>query len=481
MVSVYDLAGSQSKFPEHWIFRMHKNLASRFSGSRLPRVLTLVAVAGLAAGLGGCERSQDAYEQAVADARDAMMILTAGGSTPDALEAREPQLARVIADLNRAMASVDGDAKAPAQLIIARATAGQGEIQMIRASEAASDLLLSISKADSVAREYSNNRAHAVRLVGPDAGQATRRVEADIREIDTQIRSLESEREELLAQLTGVNNEIAQMLQSARGERLAEADLRTESFNAEPMRRAELIEQAVERSRAAESYERAAAEKELTAGSLELAISHIQRAIENQQALRGIQSLGLQRIADFDAELARSRREREQAASQTLSDYMRAIETVISSYESDFIAALDDAISKYNSAAGLARQARAMGQVASVSSGEFASTAARLHELHAQVARQIAASAQYLVNIDASDKGRFQAIVNRFEGIAEQAISEAANAYEQAASGFGGSGEIGAQLADRYNARAAEFRGIDPNQPAPDDWDEYGDEDAPGL
>ena len=423
-----------------------------------------VALAGMALGLHGCERADSEYEQAVSKARDSMAVLMAGGTWPAADEVREPKLAQIISDLNRAMARVDGDAKGPAQLIVARATAGQAGISMSAANEVAVRIVLDVTRADAIAREYSANRAFASRLVGPDAGQAIQSIEGEIRQIDAESRDLESNRQALENELAGVRSEIAQLLESARAERLEEADLRNESFNAEPMQRAELIRQAAERARAAEAYERTGAEKDLTVDSLEIAIEQVERIIASQLALRQIQTGGLERITQVDRDITQRRQERDQVTSQTLADYSAALDAVIAQYENEFVSAVENAASQFQSAANLARQARAMGQLASASAGEHSSSAARVHELHAQVASRIAASAMYLVDIEASNISRYRQIVQRFNAAAEAALAEAADAYDQAGAAFGATGSDGQMLSDRYMARAAELRGETPQE-----------------
>lgn len=432
-------------------------------------------IAGLALGLFGCDGGDSEFEQSVNSASDTMSVLMAGGAWPAPDETRGPKLEAVIQDLNEAMSTVDGDAKAPAQLMIARATAGQADISMNTASRLSSQISLDLTRADAIAREYSSNRSFASVQVGPDAGEASGTIEEQIRTIDAEIRDLEASKDELTDQLTAVQNEISQLMESARGERLQEADLRNESFDAEPMRRAELIGQAADRSRSAEAYERSAAEKQLTVESLEVAIAQVDRIIDNQQSLRAIQTRGLERITEIDTEIAERRREREQATQGTLSDYVSALDAVVEMYSSEFVGAIEAATSEYGNAVSMARQANAMGQLASAAAGEHASSQARAHELHAQLADRIASSAAYLVEIGADDQDRFRSVMDRFRGEADAARAAAADAYSESASGFSGAGSAGQTLSDRYQARAAELRGEEPPQPDDGSFDDSGD------
>lgn len=449
------------------------------------RAASIVVMAGLAAGLAGCEQNEREFEQAISEARTAISVLTAGGSWPADDEIRGPKLQAIISDLNQAMAEVEDDAKAPAQLLIARATAGQADIDMTEANAVASQIGLGLTRADAVARLYSTNLAIASTRVGPDASEAAETIEAQIRDIDAQIRQFESERQDLNRQLEEVRNRIAQLMESARAQRLEEGELRAQSLEAEPMRRAELIAEAVKRSREAEAYELSASEEELTVDSLTLAISQIDRFIENQRALRAIQTSGLERISTIDEGIRSRRQAQVRAAEQTLSSYNESLNAAIAQYEAEFVDAVNSATSGYSNASSMARQARAMGQLASTASGEHASAAARAHELHAQLASQFAASVQYLLDLDAlsaSDSQRFASIAERFRGEADQAIQSAAELYETAAGSFGGAGADGQSISERYRALAATLRGEEyqPEDNGSDDqsWDDGDQNDG---
>lgn len=460
---------------------MNQNSASRPARrSRTARIVSIAVLAGMSVGLGGCDQSEQKFEQSISEAREAVLVLTAGGSWPAPDEQRGPALQQLINDLNQAMGTVDGDAKAPAQLLIARATAGRADIDMVQARDAASRIKLDLTRANAIAREYSTNLALVITRVGPDAGEASRAIEENIRSIDAEIRELQQNRQDLNRQLETVRNEIAQLLESARAERLEEGELRSQSLEAEPMRRAELIAQAVERSRAAESYELTAAERELTVDSLQIAIAQVDRFIENQRAMRAIQTRGLERISTIDEGIATRRQNQVRSAQNKLDAFNTALNAAIEEYESDFGDQLESAISGYSSASSMARQARAMGQLASAASGEHSAAAARAHELHAQLARQFAASATYLASlqdIPSGDRQRLSGIADRFKGIAEEAMSSAAEAYAEAASNFGGAGTSAQAVSERYEALAGELRGEDP-MPSGDeaggdegDWD----------
>ncbi|MFG0292222.1 MAG: hypothetical protein ACF8MJ_03605, partial [Phycisphaerales bacterium JB050] len=200
---------------------MTQTFSRRLSHSTIAsRSVLCSLLAGLTIGLSGCEDSSVNYAQQLEDARDQMRALASS------TENQESQIEQVIAKLNDAMRSVEGDAKAPAQLMIASANSDLAEIRLNLARQIASRISLDLTRADSVAREYSSNRAYAMTLVGPDAGEAIRTIEAEIRTVDSEVRALQVQRQELSAELAGVQNEISQLMQAARTERLQEADLR---------------------------------------------------------------------------------------------------------------------------------------------------------------------------------------------------------------------------------------------------------------
>jgi len=459
---------------------MNQIIASRPARRSLTiRIASIVVLAGMSAGLAACDQSEQNFEQSIVEARDAVLVLTAGGSWPAPDEQRGPALQKIISDLNQAMSTVEGDAKAPAQLLIARATAGMADIEMSEASSAASSISLDLTRANALAREYSSNLAIVTTRVGPDAGEASQTIEENIREIDAEIRRLEADRQDLNRQLETVRNEIEQLQASARGERLEEGELRAQSLEAEPMRRAELISQAVARSRAAESYELTADERALTVDSIEIAIAQVDRFIENQRALRSIQTRGLERISSIDEGISSRRQNQIRSAQDKLDAYSAALSATIEQYESEFVDTLESAISGYASAASLASQARAMGQLASSASGEHSAAAARAHELHSQIARQIASSASYITQLSgasAADKQRYAAIADRFTQIADQAMASAADSYSEAASGFGGAGASGQTISERYQNLAAQLRGEEPEPVGEESGDGMGEE-----
>lgn len=431
-------------------------------------------VAGLALGLSGCERADSQYEQAISEARDMMTVITSGS------ENREAELQAVVSKLNSAMREVEGDAKAPAQLMLARANSALAEIDLNRASALAMQISLDLTRADAVAREYNSNKAFAMTLVGPDASEAVSNIEGQIRAIDAEIRELRASQQELADELEGVRNEIAQLMESARADRLEEAELRDQSLDAEPMRRAELIGEAVAKARAAEAYERAAAEKELTENSLEAAIAQVESIIEDQQALRAIQTSGLERVSRVDEQIKGQRAERQRATTETLEMYRSMLDTVIEDYRTEFVAAVEAASSELGSAASMARQARGMGDLARSAAGEHYAAQARALELRAQTASRIAASADYLVQTGAEAAGEFASIAEEFRAEAERVYGEAADAYSEASSSFAGTGDVAQILSDRYQARAMELRGEEPAQPDMPADDGTGDDGMGG-
>ncbi len=423
-------------------------------------------LAGLAVGLAGCEDSSSNYAQQLEDARDTMMMLSTSS------ENRESEIEQVIAKLNTAMRSVEGDTKAPAQLMIASANAQLAELKMSAARQLAAQINFDLTTGDAVAREYSNDRAFARMLVGPDAAVSAREIEQEIRTVDAEIRSLQTQRESLASDLADVNAQIQQLMQSARAERLQEADLRDEAINAEPMRRSELIAEAIAHSRAAESYEKSAAERELTVNSLELAIDQVDQMIQNQQAIRAIHTQGLERITQVDTATNQRRNERTEIASESLSSYRAKLEAVLGQFRGEFAEVSQAAAEGYASAASTAQQARSMGSLATTAAGEHAADAARAYELHAQTARRIASSAVYLVNIDATNRSYYQGIVDEFEGIAAEAESKAAEYFSQAASSLSSADD---RLSENYESRARGLRG-EPDPAPADDLGETGDE-----
>ena len=432
------------------------------------RAAACALLAGLALGISGCERADSKYEQAISEARDMMTVITAGS------ENRQADLQAVVSKLNAAMGEVEGDAKAPAQLMLARANSALAELDLKRASDLAAQISLDLTRADAIAREYNSNKAFAMTLVGPDASEAISNIESQIRAIDAEIASLQGNRTDLADELSGVQNEIDQLMSSARAERLEEADLRDESLDAEPMRRAELIAEAVVNAREAEAYERAAAEKELTGNSLEVAIAQVESIIEDQRALRAIQTSGLERISRVDAEITQQRAERQTVTRQTLEDYRGRLNAVIEAYRADFIGAVESASSDLGGAASLARQARGMGDLARSAAGEHFAAQARALELRAQTAARIAASADYLVQTGAENASEFASIAGDFRAEAERVYAAAANAYSEASGSFAGTGDVAAILSERYEARAMELRGEEPAQretPAGDEMD----------
>ncbi len=453
---------------------IQRSARSRFSRTAVSRVAMCSLVAGLTLGLSGCERADSQYQQSISEARDMMTVISAGS------ENRESELRAVVSKLNSAMSEVEGDAKAPAQLMLARANSALAEIDLNRASELASQISLDLARADAYAREYNSNKAFALTLVGPDASEAISNIEAQIREIDAEIRELQGNRQDLSAELSGVQNEIDQLMESARAERLDEADLRDESLEAEPMRRAELVAEAVAKARVAESYERAAAEKELTVESLEAAIAQVESIIEDQRALRAIQTAGLERISRLDSQIKDQRSERDRATQESLETYRTRMNEVIETYRSEFVEAVEAASSELGSAASMARQARGMGDLARSAAGEHYAAQARALELRAQTAARIAASADYLVQTDADDTDRFASIAEEFRAEAERLYAEASSAYSEASSSFAGSGDVAQLLSERYEARAMELRGEDPTQPEPTQPDMPADDGMNG-
>jgi len=168
-----------------------------------------------------------------------------------------------------------------------------------------------------------------------------------------------------------------------------------------------------------------------------------------------------------------------QSAERTLDSYNETLNAAIDRFEDEFVDAVTSAASGYSQASSTARQARAMGPLASTASGEHASAGARAHELHAQLASQFAASVRYLLELDvlsAAENQRLTSIADRFRTEAEEATRTAAELYDDAAGSFSAAGSEGQSISERYRAIAAELRGEE-YQPEDGGFDDQSIED----
>ncbi|MEM1331213.1 MAG: hypothetical protein AAGG07_11690 [Planctomycetota bacterium] len=410
--------------------------------TRSHRLAAAAASILLAASLPGC-LDEDKGDIAIGEASALLQQLASEqGSLPPDGYAEQQIYRQVISTLQGAQSELDGDRKAAAALLTAKAQTGLGKIAASRALDQSRRVVDAVIAARGSLDGAVEAAAFADAAGSYRAADDLAEARAGIAKREREIETVKQARAQIEARVAEIRAEADANLDAARSVRDQEAALRLRLPEASPGeaerllrearvfgREADALESEAERLRAeADSIAPEIAERGLDVGRLEGQIASLERAMEHAQA----------REEAGKAESASAR----QRASELADVFAQQVTEARRIASEDLAPAYDEAIQTLSSARSTAGQARsAMRKQSSAAQGLASERAAALHRsaatAHAELARLLDAAGEAGTAVGdaagfASMATEQQAEADRIAGAAAEADREATDALVSA-------------------------------------------------
>ncbi len=431
------------------------------------RRIALLAVAGLAIALGGCNES--GTDERLTSAQATLLSVTAGGvSAPT--ESRKKTYQAVVSQLQSASSDYEGVALETASSLMGEAQTGLAQIELSEALVPAGEVATLLASARVAASEYASQSAIAAAMRSGDSGADLDRIAEESSRVAQEMEESRLNREGLVGQVAQLNGRQQEQREQASTIRQQEAALRQQAIRAGAAERAELTEQAYRLARRAAEFERTASDLQAQADVL---LPEVRNAEIREQQL---QTLAAQLQATRKSiEDERSRRIEDSNTAQRVADDAGArVEELLGQVEAAlnerFKPAVDRATSAYGRAIATLRRAKNGLALAAAQQG-----LADAHRLRASTLEQVASTMNHIASMDSAPT-----IADRAGGLAAEvaeaidlAGEEAAKAYADAASSLrNGASRVSGDTRTRVNeavesleALAASIRGETPDAP----------------
>ena len=445
--------------------------APKPTATRYKPALCCAAVAALALGIAGCReksQSQRTFE-------DAVRQLTTGVSGEQNPEA----YARVVSSLATSGGNADDPAAEETALLrsVARVSEGIAALTELDGAIARAGVLLKDARSAAEARGIEHQIAAATASVNYEDAIASLRDEIDARE--REIADLQSTRAMVEASISDLEARAASLETEASELREQAAD-RQLAASASPVEAAEVAPEVRRVNRRADALEQQAARLRIGVSTQRSELPLIDARIEQRRSQR-----------ELLAERIESNRERAaEAREQANAALARAAEA-----ETDLVEALDAALAAsgvgpgddqaqavlgsaertaraFEAAIADARRARTRAQARS--NVAVAVAAGLLGETHQRLLASLERDTRFVANLLRADpplgnSDELQSVLERLRDLTARAASDAAEAYDSAASALGsirasdqGTRERITESAERYQALAASFRAPEP-------------------
>ena len=328
------------------------------SSSLRPHRSFLLSACLLAALAGGCG-GESAAEQALRRATLKLDALSIAGSTPMPSEVgRKAVYNDVLTNLRSFADAPEPGEAAAANLLIARAHAGMGEIASQHAAEAERRFLSQLTTVTAALDQWvsQNSVADALSLYDPAK---------DLADLDRQIADRAKEAEAMQAEkarqetvVQDLQSRAEQALQASKSERARETSIRLQADLAgvSQTARYDLVQQAAQAGRAADAKEKESAFLQAEAASQSPRIGEIQRQIDR---LRTQAQLLAQAKTDISARKATATQQAEAARAEAAkaAQSIEAILTAIAAARDAATTPTDEAVKAYTAASASAKKA----------------------------------------------------------------------------------------------------------------------------
>lgn len=329
-----------------------RNMLTRFN-----RGCVLACGAAAVLLLGGCDRT-DEVAQAIRDSAAKLEIVASVGNAPSAsVTHRESVYREVISRLQGVSERGLRGQNAAAQLLLARAHAGLGEIEAEAVAERerrATNLLTPIRAAHN---RWLVLNALADSLEQYDPSDDLAELERRVAEIDAEIGAARAHRRDVEQRVADLERRMREADERAEPHREREAALRAKSIDASATERAELFEEARKSRRLADAQDRIVAELAAEIALVRPQIDGAQTLIDglnNRRALLVESRNQLRRYAEINAEQAAETR----AEAAVVAEQIHRQLAELSGFRGEIPGMYDEALRAYDAAIGAARRAQ---------------------------------------------------------------------------------------------------------------------------
>ncbi|HYE01676.1 MAG TPA: hypothetical protein VD963_00430 [Phycisphaerales bacterium] len=427
----------------------------------------------------GCGES-DRHAEAIRDASVRLEALSAGGPTPVPFAGQRSETYRqVTAGLRPVVEGGLPGEKAAAGLLIARAQAGQGQIESEAAAGSVREILGLSGSVRSALNLWLSQQSVASSLAQHDPTPALDEMAARGREIDEQIAAAAERKRQADQRVRALEDQAEQALQGARAKRDQAAEVRERAQGTAAVERAALIEEAARVGREADALDAESARLRADARHQAPEAAHAQTDIDRltlQKRLLGEAQAETRALAQLGQEQAASARAEADLAAAKLRELVTALDAARAAVPG----LVQQATGTLRSAATTARQA---GTVAEASQ-EIRSTAKLAeatyqHAVADVLANQLLGERAYRDTMAAlaqaapalPEAASYQTKLQDAAQACERLKAETTAAYEAAKAAFAavsGRAEVKDRL-ERIAAALEQIQSRDETVPAPSD------------
>lgn len=417
---------------------------STHSRSRLstPGIALLIALAGLAS---ACDREGDA-RKAIDAANIQLTTLDSGLGNAPASAARDKVYADVVSSLSEAAASDRAAYASSANVLLAKAHAGLAESPAAIASAIEADSLNRARVLRADLAQWLEMSAIAIAAEKYDPAPEIAALDSQIQEIQGAIAGLTRAREQVAGRHASLTSDAESLASESAIIRNAIGELRIRSTTVSATEAAAISEQIREQSRAADALDRKASEILAEASPLVPQISEIDlniAGLNNQiESLRAAQAAATQRGQDAATEARDAR-----ALADTAADRLdKAVNELNQLREGELARAYEQALRSLASASTAARKAATDDRTGSkLAEGAAFQQAGDLlwQQAHGLTEYHALTSSLAAAQPPLPRSGAYEAFAADANTARGEALTKAAEAYEQAMSALTSSGARG--------------------------------------
>ncbi|GAB4554351.1 MAG: hypothetical protein Tsb0013_16950 [Phycisphaerales bacterium] len=381
----------------------------------------------------GCDRSSSDASLQITEAGRTISNVTS--ATP--ADQRASTFSRVSGDL-RDLSSVDS-AKDAASVLSAQAQAGVAQVALEEAHRLSADILREIADMRVELRGY-------VRVAASREGVGAQDFSDQFEELDREAAALTDQMDAARSRLAGVEGEILELEERREQLQAAALELREQVVrmkrdvqDASATLRQPVIEDARDVSRRADALEADAARIAIRIDDAQLRARSIRAEIELLERQRQNNSEARSKAEQLERQLRQQRDAFRSDAQARATQILQRYEQTAGTYEQGVSPKFDEAVSGFSQAAGRASGA------SSVPGGRMSGSNIRLMMASALISRASVEGSLASLGIELADvlpgASALRQRADSFDASARDAMSQAADAYDQSSAALEGAGE----------------------------------------
>lgn len=436
---------------------MTPNMSVARRAERPPARLLLAALA-LSAGLGACGLSgcdgEDADQRALSAAGIKLEALSVAGANPvAAVDHRRKALKGIVDQLSSVAGGSDTQNAAAANLLIARAKSGLGELAAGDAAEIERRFLSQVSSSRALLDQWISQHSVAAALGQYDPAKDLASLDKEMADRTAESNRLQAQKAQQESVVAGILSRAEQARAEAKQARDREATIRRQAEGQSQTARAESIKQATEAARAADAKDRQASELAADAAKEQPRVAELTN--EADKLRRQVESLGKAK-QDIQKRAADAKRQSSEATTEAnaVGDKIRKALSDLDATREAAGSPTTEAVSQFTAASKAAKSASATAQRESKTSalaaqggfeqskGEALATKARSLAAYSSL---LQAMMQAKPPVPGAEPAKTNAALSELDTLkkdAQTALDEARAAYERA----GGAGDLKAKL-----------------------------------